>query len=208
MNIIKNLKIILAGLLLCVGAVSADARFRWGPELGVNISNLYWKQNLVSSTQLCGPTAGIKGELMIPGIGFGIDIGLRYQMNGAHVGFGSKKIWSSSGYEDQNVWIHTLQIPLDLRFKWTRMDGFEDYLAPFVFVGPVFSFNCGTNKAPMVEVPAGTIDLQFGLGAEIFQHFQVSADYYIGLSYQTRTIKLDNFSARQRGWNVNLTYLF
>lgn len=205
---VRNFRYLVLGSLLLAGAASAEAKFRWGPEAGVNISNLYWKQDLVKTTRLCGPTVGIKGELMIPGIGFGIDVGLRYQMNGAHVNFGDKKIWSSSGYGNQNLWIHTLQIPVDLRFKWTRMEGFEDYLAPFVFVGPVFSFNCGTNHAPMVEVPGGTVDLQFGLGAEIFQHFQLSADYYIGLSYQTRTVKLDNFSARQRGWNVSLTYLF
>ena len=192
---------------LAVSARTASAEFRWGPTAGVNISTLHWKQNIAKTSQLAGMQAGLLGELMIPGIGFGIDIGLRYNLHGAHVNFGDHEIWSSTGIENQNVWLHTLEIPFNLKFKWTRMNGFEQTLAPFVYGGPVFNFTLGTNHAPAIEHPAGYVAIQVGLGAELFEHYQISAGYSWGVSYQVRTIKLENYSAQPRGWFVNFTYL-
>lgn len=178
--------------------------------IGINGSSLFWKQDLVTTHYKIGGSAGILGELMIPGIGFGIDMALRYQLNGARVNFGERPIWSGEpdrmGNED--VWFHTLQIPLNLRFKYTRLDGLERIIAPFAFAGPVFTFNLATNNVPVIEKPAGTVDIQVGAGAEIIERLQVSGGYYFGVSYQARTIKLDNFSARPQGWFINVAWLF
>lgn len=200
-------------LLLLVAALvtlSASAEFRCGPMIGVNGSSLFWKQDLVTTRYRIGGSAGILGELMIPGIGFGVDIGLRYQLNGAKVNFGERPIWSGAPdfMGNQDVWFHTIQIPLNLRFKWTRMDGLERIVAPFVYAGPVFTFNVATNNVPVIEKPGGTVDIQIGGGAELWEHLQISGGYYWGVSYQTRTIKLDNFSARPQGWFVNAAWLF
>lgn len=189
-------------------ALSASAEFRWGPSLGLNVSTYSWKQDLVSTNRATGFSAGITGELMIPGIGFGIGTGLNYRMNGADVNFGQREVWSSQGFGMSNVRIHTIQLPLNLRFKWTRMEGFEQYLAPFVFGGPVFTFNCGGSNARMLDIPVGTVDLQVGGGAEIFERWQIFGGYYWGVSYQIRTKLLDNFSARPRGWFIGASWLF
>lgn len=203
----KRCLFLLMAALVCL---SASAEFRFGPAVGVNGSSLYWKQDLVTTRYKVGPTAGILGELMIPGIGFGVDIGLRYQLNGAKVNFGERPVWSGAPdyMGNQDVWFHTLQIPLNLRFKYTRLDGLERIVAPFVYAGPVFTFNLATNHVPVIETPGGTVDVQIGAGAELFEHLQVSGGYYWGVSYQVRTIKLDNFSARPQGWFLQLAYLF
>ena len=195
-------------LLVALTSLTASAEFRFGPMVGVNGSSLYWKQDLVQTRYNIGGSAGLFGELMIPGIGFGIDIGLRYQLNGAKVNFGERPIWSEMPDKLDNVWFHTIQIPLDLRFKYTRLDGFERTLAPFVFAGPVFTFNVATNDVPVIQTPEGTIDVQVGAGVELWEHLQISGGYYFGVSYQVRTIKLDNFSARPQGWFVNAAWLF
>lgn len=54
---------ILAAFLLAIVAFGASAEFRWGPTAGINISELYWKQDLVSNKMLVGPNAGVIGEL-------------------------------------------------------------------------------------------------------------------------------------------------
>ncbi len=195
-------------LMLLVSCVTASAEFRWGPTAGVNISTLHWKQDLVTTKYLCGPNAGIMGEIMIPGIGFGIDLGLRYSMMGAKVNFGEREIWSSEGMGNENVYFQTIQIPLNLRFKWTRMNGAERYAAPFVYVGPLFNFNVAMSKVDCLEYPAGSVGLQCGIGGEFFERFQLSAGYYWGLSYNCRTYKLDNFSAQNRSWQINVAVLF
>lgn len=206
--LINHMKKIIAAILLLIVTFSASAEFRWGPTAGLNVSELYWKQDLIKTSPLCGVNAGVMGEIMIPGIGFGIDIGLKYALHGAKVNFGEKEIWSSEGYGEENVYFHTLQIPLNLRFKWTRMNGFEHYLAPFVYAGPVFSFNLATTNLGCIEHPEGSFGLQCGIGGEVLEHFQVSVGYLWGLSYDVRTVKLDNFSGRNRGWQVNLAWLF
>ncbi len=198
--------IILTTIMTAV--LTASAEFRWGPTAGVNFSTFNWKQNLLDTKSRTGIQAGIAAELMIPGIGFGIDLGLRYGLNGAHENFGDFEVWNSDGIKNQNVWMHTLQIPFNLKFKWTRMNGFEQILAPFVFGGPVFNFNVGTNNQPALEHPLGYVAMQCGAGVELFEHWQISGGYSWGISYQVRTIKLDNYSAQPRGGFVNVAYLF
>ena len=202
------MKKLLTLILLTVVCLSASAEFRWGPTAGLNISNYYWKQPLLESNQKCGFQAGLMGELMIPGIGFGIDFAARYNMQGASVNLGDHKVWNSDGYENMDFRLHTLEIPVNLRFKWTRMDGLEHYIAPFAYLGPVFQFHLSQTKCAAIEHPAGSVSLQFGLGAEVLEHIQISASYSWGVTYCARTVKLDNMSARVSSWNVNLAYLF
>lgn len=206
--LIITMKRILTALLVAIIAFGASAEFRWGPTAGINISELYWKQDLVTNNLLVGPNAGVIGELMIPGIGFGVDVALKYSMHGSEVNFGEQKIWSSEGYGKEKLWFHTIQLPVNLRFKWIRMNGFEHYAAPFVYAGPVFNFNVSASKLPIIEHPAGSVALQCGLGGEFLERYQLSVGYYWGVSYDCRTIKLDNFSARSRGWQINVAVLF
>lgn len=198
----------MAALIGCATIFGAGAEFRWGPTAGVNISNYYWKQDLIGNHQLVGPQAGVQCEVMIPGIGFGIDFGLRYQMTGATVDFADQKVWAADGIDNMKVWNHMIQIPLNLRFKWTRMEGLEQYIAPFAYAGPVFNFNVAATKTPALEHPAGWLALQVGIGGEIFERIQLSAGYLWGVSYLQRTVKLDNFSSRAQGWLVNVAYFF
>lgn len=200
-------KFLILTILTC-SAIVASAEFRWGPTTGVNFSTLHWKQNIAKTSSLTGFQAGLAGELMIPGIGFGIDMALKYNMHGAHVDFGDHKIWAIDGIKNQNVWLHTLEIPINLKFKWTRMNGFEQILAPFIYGGPVFNFTLASNDAPAIQYPAGYVALQVAAGAELFEHYQISAGYSWGVSYQVKTIKLDNYSAQPRGAFINLSYFF
>lgn len=198
----------LITLLLALTVFGASAEFRWGPTAGVNFSTLHWKQDLAQTSMLTGFDAGLAGELMIPGIGFGIDLALRYNMHGAKVNFGDHKIWAIDGIPNQNVWFHNIEIPLNLKFKWTRMNGFERILAPLVYAGPVFNFTVATSDCPAIEHPAGYVAIQVGAGIELFEHYQISGGYSWGVSYQVRTVKLDNYSAQTRGGFIQLAYFF
>lgn len=202
------MKKFLSILLLAFSVLGASAEFRWGPTAGVNFSTLHWKQEIAKTSMLTGGNVGVAGELMIPGIGFGIDLALRYNLHGAHVNFGDHKVWAIDGIKNQNLWFHTLEIPLNLKFKWTRMNGFERILAPFVYAGPVFNFTLATNKCPAITTPAGYVAIQVAGGAELFEHFQISGGYSWGVSYQVRTLKLDNYVASPRGGFIQLAYFF
>ena len=199
-------KLVLA-LIAMVCGLGANAELRWGPTASVNFNTFHWKEPLLDTHLRTSFDAGIMTEVMIPGIGFGVDAGLTYGMRNARVNFGQWEIWNTDGFKDETVNIHTINIPLHLRFKYTRLEGVEEIIAPLAFAGPVFSFNVAGN-CKALEQPVGTVSLDFGLGCELFQKFQVSVGYLWGLSYATRTVKLENLSARADGFRVNLAYFF
>lgn len=199
-------KLVLA-LMAMVIAFGANAEFRWGPTASLNFNTFHWKEPLLETHLRTGFDAGIMTEIMIPGIGFGVDAALTYGMRSARVNFGEWKIWNADGFGNENVILHTINIPLHLRFKYTRLEGLEETFAPLAFAGPVFTANVAGN-CKALEQPFGTISLDFGLGCELFQKFQISVGYLWGLSYATRTVKLENLSGRADGFRVNLAYLF
>ena len=212
------MKRIAFALMLAIAVLLPEAaagQFRYAPVAGVNINNLKFKQDIVPVEHAIGFQAGVQGELMFPGIGFGIDFAVLYNMTGAKVDLGSRQIWASSGFGNENVAMHLIQIPLHLRFKWTRMNGLEDIIAPFVYGGPDFSimaahsgFKGNDGSGHPFKYAGGDLGLTAGGGFELFRHWQLSVQYTWGMTYLVKTRKLDNFSARNRQLSVRLAYMF
>lgn len=202
-------------ILLLIVAVAAfmlpagsSAQFRYGPTVGVDFSTLKFKQDLITIDPSTGFQAGVQGELMFPGIGFGIDIGMLYTQRGATLHLGEREVWASQGYTDPRSYLHYIEIPLNLRFKWTRMQGLEEYVAPFVFGGPSLSILAGHNKIDALKYAFGEIGLQCGIGFEIMHRWQIQGSYTWGMTYALKTKLLDDFSAQNRTWSIRATYFF
>ena len=199
--------LILSIILLSVFG-AAKAQFRYGPVVGVTLNSLVFKQDLVDVTQQVGYMAGIQGELMFPGIGVGIDLGLFYNQQGAMVKLGQKEIWASEGYGSERVYLHNIQIPVHLRFKYTRLNGIEDKIAPIVFGGPEFNIQVAHGRCDAFKYSGGDLGLTAGVGAELFRRWQVTGSYTWGMSYALKTKLLDDFSAQSRPWTVKVAYFF
>lgn len=189
-------------------ALGASAKFRVGPTVGANFEKYYWKQNLVDCSVGAGFNAGLQCELMIPGIGFGVDFGLKYANRGGKVCFDDQYVWQSDNIGNPNLRIHTVAIPLNLRFKYSRLNGIEKFVAPFVYAGPQFNFNVATSPCDAIRKTTGSIGINVGLGAELYRHFQLSGGYIWDVSYDCATKKLDNFSSRLQGWVIDVAVLF
>ena len=204
----KKPYIILLVLCALLSPFIASAQFRYAPIAGVNVNNLMFKQDLVKVSQQVGYTAGIQGELMFPGIGFGIDLGLMYNQQGAKVNLGEKEIWSWEGYGNEHVYIHNLLIPVHFRFKYTRLNGLEEKIAPLVFGGPDFNIQLAHGRCKAFEYSGGDLGLTAGGGVELFQRWQATVSYTWGMTYVLRTRLLDDYSARSRQWMVRVAYFF
>lgn len=202
----KRILAILAAVLIMHTAIHAE--FRYGPMLGGGISNLSFKQDIVEIKSQPSFSAGVLGEMMFAGIGFGMDLGLKYEMRGAKMDLGSKKMWADQGYGNENYYMHYLVLPIHLRFKYTRLNGFEDTLAPFAFVGPSLGMLVGHSSLNAMESPFGELSLDMGIGAEIKRKWQVSFNYNLGLTYATKARVLTNYSAKLRVMDIRLVYLF
>lgn len=203
-------KIVSALLILAAlfSASEASAEFRYGPTAGINLTNLNFKQDLASVDKSVGYSAGVVGEMMFPGIGFGIDLGLYYEQRGATIHFGEYKMWQEQGIGTSRSYLHYLVIPLHLRFKYTNLNGFEDTLAPFVYAGPSVGLLVGHSKVKCLEYPFGELGVDFGVGAEIKRNWQVSLSYTMGLTYALKDKILTNYSARNSTWALRVAYLF
>ena len=200
-------KLLLTVICLAV-ALGASAKFRWGPVVTADFSHYHWHQRLISNKMLVGGGVGVIGEVMIPGIGFGFDFGLKYMNHGGQVGFDEQYIWSSEGIGKTNLRMSVIQIPVNVRFKYTRLNGVENVVAPFVYGGPEFNLNVGNAHCEAVRRETVSVALGCGLGAELYKRYQVSGGYYWDMTDDMKTRKLDNFTARLQGWRVNFAVLF
>lgn len=198
----------LAVVILVIGTTDAHGQMRWGATAGVSLTDMHFKQQLVTVKKTPGFAAGVIGEMIFPGVGFGLDIGAQYQMLGAKVNLGEKLMWSSQGYGNQRFYLHTLSIPVHLRFKYTRLNGFEEYLAPLVYVGPSFDFLLGHSKCEAFSFPFGSIGIDMGIGAEIYKKWQVTASLNLGMTYVTKADILTDYSAQNRVWKLSVSYFF
>ncbi|MDE6378460.1 MAG: PorT family protein [Duncaniella sp.] len=202
----------LIALLVAITALSAPfvshAQMRWGVSAGVNVNDLKFKQVLFPVATGVGESLGMRGEMMFPGIGFGLELGLFYQQQGASLDLGHEPnlLWSSQGYGNERIYVHNISIPFNLKFKWTRMQGLEDYVAPFVYGGPVLQIQAGHSKCDALKFSGGDVELVCGLGFEIFKRWQVSASYTWGMTYALKTAQLFDVSARNRTWGFAVTY--
>lgn len=202
------MKRLILSILVALTAIGASAEFHWGLTAGPNFTSYHFKQKLFDVKMSTGFQGGVIGELMFPGIGFGVDFGLMYNMHGSKLDLGSRTVWASDGYGNEQIWIHSLQLPVHLRFKYTNLNGVERTIAPFAFAGPNFSFTVANNGCKAIEYPGGSVVIQFGLGAELFEKYQIFGMYNLGVTYEMRTVKLENESAQQRGWQVGVAYMF
>lgn len=204
----KILTFIIAVVALC-GVTEADAQFRWGAMAGVNFNNLKFKQDgILTVGQAVGESAGVAAEMMFPGIGFGVQFGMRYEQLGAKLNMGDFEMWSSQGYGNERIYVHNVQIPFHLKFKYTRFQGFEDYLAPFVYGGPTFNIQVAHSKCDAIKFSGGDLGLTVGGGIELFKRWQLSASYTWGMTYALKAKVLTDYSARNRTLDLRVAYFF
>ncbi len=204
----RILLLFIIAVAALAGAQKAQAQFRWGATAGATLTTLDFSQNLFDVSSHAGATAGVKGELMFPGIGFGIEFGALYEMRGAGMNIGQKPIWSTQGYGKIDSYLQYLDIPLHLKFKWTRMDGFEDYLAPFVQGGPELNILLGHNHNAPLDYNAVGLGLTAGGGVELFKRWQVGVFYSWGMTTAVSMPILTDFKADNRTWNFRVSYFF
>lgn len=208
-HMIRKILICTIMLVALTGANYLNAQFRYVPMVGGDISTLHLKQtDIITVDKSAGFSGGLVGEMMFSGIGFGIDLGLYYEQRGATLNLGEKELWASQGYGRTRTYLHYAVIPIHLRFKYTRLNGLEDKIAPFVFAGPSFGFLVANNNVKALDYAGGDVGVDFGLGFELFKHVQISGSFNLGATYALKAKILSDFSGQNRTWNFRIAYLF
>ena len=208
-NIAKIL--ILITLAAIMRPASAQTSARWGVTVGGNYNEIHFKQTDIFGTdKMFGALGGVTGELMIAGVGFGLDASLLYNLKQGRLHMGDRRVWSSQGLGDEVCRLHYIDVPLNLKFKYRNLNGVENTIAPIVFAGPTFSFLAGHNNIGDNQLKYNTVSvvLHAGVGAELFNKLQINASYNFSVGETCRTRLLDEHSAKCRTWQVTATYFF
>ncbi len=202
--------IMLAIALLCTVSSFAQPERRWGVTVGGNYNEIHFKQtDIFDSDRMFGGSVGATGDLMIPGVGFGIDASILYTLRQGKVYFGDRHAWESQGIETQAVRLHYIDVPLNLKFRYSRLNGLESTIMPFVYAGPTFSFLAGHNKVDdALTYTTVNVLLHAGIGVELFNKVQISGGYSFSIGQNLKTKILDDHVAKQRTWFVQATYFF
>ena len=204
-----SLFIIAVLALLCGATASAQTETRWGVTAGANYNEIHFKQSdIMPVDKAFGPMVGLTGEMNIQGIGFGVDLSLLYSMRSGKLHYGDYKVWSSLGIGNETVRMHSIDVPLNLKFRWHKMNGFEDKLMPFVAVGPTFSFLVSSNLKDVNHYTPVSVIMHFGAGIELYRHLQLQGGFNFSIGQTLRTQLLDENIAKNRYWTLTATYFF
>ena len=207
-NYIKHILVIVA-LLSAFSSLAQPVR-RWGVTVGGNYNEIHFNQTDIFETdRMFGGSVGVTGDMMIPGVGFGIDGSILYTLRQGRLHLGDKYAWGSQGLGYEVAKQHYIDVPLNLKFRYSRLNGIENTIMPFVYVGPTFSFLVGHNKVgDALKYTTVNVLLHAGIGVELFNRVQVSGGYSFSVGQNLGTKILDNHVAKYRTWFVKATYFF
>lgn len=202
--------ILMVVALLAVLSAQAQPVRRWGVTVGGNYNEIHFKQtDIFESDRMFAPSVGITGDMMIPGIGFGVDASLLYTMRQGRLHLGDRRVWESQGLGNEVARQHYIDLPLNLKFRYSNLGGFESTMMPFIYAGPTFSFLVGHNKVgDALRYTTVNVQLHAGLGVELFNKVQVSGGYCFSVGQNLGTKLLDDHVAKYRTWFVQATYFF
>ncbi|MBQ5509460.1 MAG: outer membrane beta-barrel protein [Muribaculaceae bacterium] len=199
--------LITIALLSALSSVAQPVR-RWGITVGGNYNEIHFKQSdLFDSDRMFGPSIGVTGDMMIPGVGFGIDASILYTMRQGRLHLGDRRVWESLGLGNEVARQHYIDVPLNLKFRYSRLGGLESTLMPFIYAGPTFSFLAGHSKAnDALKYTTMSVLLHAGIGVELFNRVQISGGYSFSIGQNLGTKILDDHVAKHRTWFIQATY--
>lgn len=207
----RKTALLIAAVIVIFSSITAQAQnSHWGVVVGGNYNKIHFKQqDIFAVDKGFGATAGLMGEIMLPGVGFGFEGQFLYTLRSSKLHMGDRRVWESLGLGDERLLLHYIDVPISLKFKYRNMNGFENTLAPLIYAGPVFSFLVGHSKVgDQIRYDRFNIGLRIGIGAELFSRVQISANYTFSMGEALRTKLLDEHSAKNRCWTVSAIYLF
>ena len=187
-------------------AIPANAQFKFGPKVGVNISSLSLggdPADNFKSSNITSFTGGLMAEFMVPVIGVGVDASVMYSRKGSDL----KNLVDNSTEKQHTDYV---EIPINLKYKFS-LPVVGSVMAPFIYAGPSFAFRVGDNFAEQYKAKSFETAINVGVGVELFNHLQIAGQYGWGLG-KTMEVESDVFKSalngKSRAWTVTAAYLF
>jgi hypothetical protein len=203
----KSLFIALA-FLLCT-AVTIQAQPKFGLRAGVNINKASMNADMFKTSNMTGFQVGPTMEFTVPLIGIGMDASILYSQQGL-------KLKSTTGIEGGNIKQHSIDVPINLKYKFSLV-----VIGAYLTAGPYLRFNVSDSVSDTWkefkdewETKSFGAGLNFGAGIELLSHLQVGISYQLGLtddfkaSIPESATDVKDIKAKSRGWIISAAYYF
>jgi hypothetical protein len=194
-----NKHVIFTVLVVLISFFSAEAEIRFGAKAGLNLAKASFNTQTLQSDNFTGFQLGPIVEFA-NSTGLGVNAAVLYSQQGLKI--------KDLDLEERGS---SIDIPLNLKFQL----GLFDWIGVYGTAGPYGSFklekdnfiiNTIGNEFKQKSFGAG---LNFGFGVELAKHFQIGANYQLGLTedYQ-EVITLHQFGGKVRIWSITGAYFF
>ena len=199
MRTIKHLLLALVAIVAMAG--TANAQFKFGPRVGINVNSMHFNEKIFDSDNRTGFNAGLQAEFTVPVVGIGLDASLMY-------------VRRTNEYNDNNN-VYTrncdyFEIPVNLKWK-TNIPLINKIVRPYIFTGPSFAF-LTSKRAVTNAYKYKSVDTSWyvGLGLEFFSHLQVAAYYGFGLNnaFETFGREAEKIDGKTHCWTVTAAWMF
>ncbi|MDE6240311.1 MAG: PorT family protein [Muribaculaceae bacterium] len=194
-------RLLLAVVAIIAVAGTANAQFKFGPRVGINVNSMHFNESVFKSDNRTGFTAGLEAEFTVPVIGIGLDASLMYVRRNLEMTDNGVQTTKHSDY---------FEIPVNLKWK-IGVPVVGKIIKPYIFTGPSFAF-LTSKKAITQAYKSKAVDTSWnvGLGLEFFSHLQVSAHYGFGLNKAIETVGANAtpIDGKTHCWTITAAYLF
>lgn len=198
---------VLAALMM---SLPAQAGFRIGPRLGVDVSSLRFNKDVFNKENRAGFTGGLQMDITFAH-GFGID---------ASVMYATRDLAGTVDVADEPVTTFEttrrfINVPVNL--KWKMILPFVGHIfSPYIFTGPDFAYLLSSKNIVTGEVTDEKkyeFSWNVGIGIELFKNLQISATYGMGITNLANieeqvNLWVKELKANNNNWTITAAWLF
>lgn len=205
-------KVFVVMLMAVAFAMPSKAQFKFGVTGGLNMTNVNTKDLPASVKSRAGFFVGPTVKFSFPMLPIAIDAAAVYDQREGKAG---------EGDYTQTIKSQSIQIPINVRYGF----GLGDMAELFLFAGPQFGFNIGSDKTlgEQVNVAKSTWTLKsanfsanVGVGATVLGKLQAKLNYNFAFG-KTGEIEVEDLTtktkeviggAKANAWQISLAYFF
>lgn len=211
----KTLAILLVAVLSIGLATEANAKFRVGPRIGLNVNKLHINSSAFDSENRAGFTGGVQVEYMFPIINVGLDLSVLYTYMDPKVDQKYFDLTPTKAVLNTNVSAfddpakNFLEIPLNVKYR-IGIPAISSIIAPYIFTGPSVAFKLDGDD----RFKAAQWTWNVGIGLELIRHLQIGASYGFGINNVVKDLEvpilgnMETVKARNNYWTVTAAWLF
>lgn len=183
-------KVMMIILMAVVLAMPSQAQVKFGLKGGLNLTHMSFDKSVSNVSNQAGFFVGPTIKLTVPVVGLSFDAAALYDQRSA-----------KAKDADMTLKSQSLQIPINVRYGV----GLGSIVNLFAFAGPQFGFNIGDKHQTIIKDAAewtlrsSNVSANFGIGATVLNHFQVTVNYNIPLG---KTGEVNEWDVAKSAWRT------